>query len=148
MEQSKFEEFKKERYQKEITWYDKKAISNQKTYKSLQWILIIFSSITPILIAIDFGLTEHSNLKWIAVITAVIVAISASALRIFKFYDNWISYRNICETLKKEIHLYEAGIDEYSSSNDKEALFVQRVESLISRENSLWVTTHKNKKES
>ena len=30
----------------------------------------------------------------------------------------------------------------YDTVADKEALFVERVESLISRENTLWITTH------
>jgi len=45
--------------------------------------------------------------------------------------------------LKKEIQLYEAGIGEYANAEDKEALFVERVENLISRENTLWLSVHK-----
>ena len=49
---------------------------------------------------------------------------------------------------RKEIHFYNANIDAYEDIKDKEALFVERVESLISRENTLWISTHKeNKKE-
>jgi len=49
--------------------------------------------------------------------------------------------------LKKEIHFYRAGIDQYRDSEDKEALFVKRVEALISRENTLWLTTVKEKED-
>lgn len=141
MEQVKFQEFVEKRYKSQIKWYDEKAISNKKYHKNLQIILIVFSALTPVLIAIDFSLSEYVFLKWIAVITAVIVAISSSSLRIFKFYDNWTTFRNICETLKKEINFYDSNSGEYSNCNDKEALFVQNVESLISRENNLWKTS-------
>ena len=94
----------------------------------------------------DFGLTEYGFLKWIAVFTAVVVAILTGALRAFKYHENWINYRNICETLRKEIHLYDGDVGEYASTNDKESLFVERVESLISRENNLWLTTFKKDK--
>jgi len=49
--------------------------------------------------------------------------------------------------LKKEIHVLVAGIDEYKDSQDEEGLFVKRVEALISRENTLWLTTVKEKKD-
>jgi hypothetical protein len=35
----------------------------------------------------------------------------------------------------------DAGLDEYTDSQDKEGLFMKRVEALISRENTLWLTT-------
>ena len=143
MNKEEFDKYLKDRYQKQIEWYDKKAMSNQRRYSKLQWILIILSALTPVLIAIDFGLTEYSFLKWIAVVTAVIVAITAGVLRIFRYHDNWITYRTTSETLKKEIHLYTAGIGEYKDTKDKEAVFVQRVESLISQENTLWLTIFK-----
>ena len=73
----------------------------------------------------------------------MLVAIVASALKTFKFQENWINYRTTCETLKKEIHFYEAGIGEYANAEDKEVLFVERVENLISRENTLWLSVHK-----
>jgi len=143
LNKEEFEKYLKERYQNQIDWYEKKATSNQSRYSKLQWILIILSALTPVLIAIDFSLTEYSFLKWIAVITAVIVSISAGTLRIFKYHDNWITYRTTCETLKKEIHLYKAGIGDYANAKDKESVFVQRVESLISQENTLWLTVFK-----
>jgi len=143
LNKDEFEKYLKERYQDQIDWYEKKSSSNQSRYSKFQWTLIILSALTPVLIAIDFGFAEYSFLKWIAVITAVIVAICAGALRIFKYHDNWITYRTTSETLKKEIHLYNAGIGDYTNAKDKESVFVQRVESLISQENTLWLTVFK-----
>lgn len=52
----------------------------------------------------------------------------ATSLKTFKFEENWINYRTTCETLKKEINFFNAGIDEYKDSQDREGLFVKRVE--------------------
>jgi hypothetical protein len=71
------------------------------------------------------------------------VAILTAGLKAFKYQENWINYRTTCETLRKEKYFYEAGLGEYASAEDKEALFVDRVESLISRENTMWVSTHR-----
>ena len=60
-------------------------------------------------------------------------------LETFKLQENWINYRTICETLRKEIHYYNAGIGEYEHTDNKKKMFVQRVEAIISRENTLWL---------
>jgi hypothetical protein len=142
MDKEEFDKYLKERYEDQIKWYDAKSMLNQKRYRRLQWSTIILSALTPVLIAVDFGLPEYSYLTWISVVTAVIVAILTSALKTFNYHENWINYRTTCETLKKEIYLYNAGIGDYTNAKDKEALFVDRVESLISRENTLWITTY------
>ncbi len=142
MDIKKFEEYLANRYNKEITWYDNKAIRNQIIYSRMQFLLILFSSITPVTIAFSFGF-QIEYTKWISVISSVIVAICGSSLKIFKFHENWINYRTICETLRKEIHLYDGTVGDYGRATDKESLFIERVESLISRENTLWFTTLK-----
>jgi hypothetical protein len=78
---------------------------------------------------------------------SAIVAIAATFSRSFNFQENWINYRTISETLKKEIHYYDAKLSEYQGAEDPEALFVSRVENLISRENTTWVTCQKSTKE-
>jgi len=143
LDKKDFDEYVNGRYCDQIKWYDEKSNYNHSAYTKLQWTLIVFSAMTPVLIAISFGLSDYSYLKWIAVITAIIVTITSSVLRIFKFHENWITYRTTCETLKKEIHYYKANVGEYYNNKDKEATFVQRVESLISQENTLWLNVSK-----
>lgn len=142
MDKTEFKNYLDERYFKELKWYDQKSISNQRTYKILQWITIVFTSLTPILIALN-SMYESDYLLFGSITSAMIVAIVTALNRSFKFYDNWINYRTICETLKKEIHFHNARVDEYSNAEDPDSLFVKRVESLISRENTLWISSFK-----
>ena len=146
MDTDKFQKYIKERYHDQINWYDNKSLWNQKWYRRLQWGLIVFSAMTPVLIAIDWRLPTYPLLRWVPIVTSVLVAILASALKTFKFQENWLNYRTTCETLKKEIHFYEAGIGEYANAEDKETLFVERVENLISREHSLWIAHYNERK--
>jgi hypothetical protein len=140
LDKDTFEEYLENRYRDQVTWYDKKSVFNEKCFRRIQWGTIILSAVTPVSIAITFG-TSNDYAKWIPIITSFLVAVFASSQKAFKFEENWINYRTTCETLKKEIHLYEAGVGEYSTTEDREALFVQRVEGLISRENTLWLVT-------
>lgn len=144
MEDNEFKKYLNERYYPQIEWYDKKAIWNQKLYKIFQWGIIILASVTPILVIIgDTWIVGH----WSAVLTSCLVAIGAASLKTFKFQENWINYRTTCETLRKEIHYYNARVDDYGDSNDPMGLFIKRVEALISRENTLWLAVQKQKKE-
>ena len=104
--------------------------------------MIILSASLPVLIA-----SVPESRQWVTVILSILLAIGTAGLKTFKFQENWINYRTISETLKKEKHYYDADLDEYSEASDKDALFVDRVESLISKENTLWVTTHMHKKD-
>ena len=144
MDSEEFKKYLSDRYHPQIDWYDKKSIYNQRMYKRMQFFLIIFSSLTPILIIIE-KLEELESLGWlyrIPATTAVIVAIFTSLIKTFRFQENWINYRTTCETLKKELYYYEAALDEYEKVDNKESIFVRRVENLISRENTLWLSSN------
>jgi hypothetical protein len=140
MEREDFEEYLQDRYLTQIAWYDRRAGTNKIFYTIFQWFVIVISSIIPVLVV-----TLKGDLKWVTAVLGIFLAIGTSGLKSFKFQENWINYRTIAETLKKEKYFYIAGLEGYGDSSDREALFVERVESLISRENSLWISSHKPK---
>lgn len=140
MESSEFEKYLEDRYYPQIEWYDKKSIRNQKIYRILQWGVIILAAVTPVLVTIG-GTWE----RWSAVVISCLVAIGTASLKTFKYQENWINYRTTCETMTKEIHYYNAGIDDYKDTDDAMGVFVKRVEALISRENTVWLTAQNKK---
>lgn len=140
MEKKKFEEYLKDRYKGQINWYENRASKNKKCYTIVQWGVIVLSASLPVLIA-----TAPDSWLLITIVISILLAIGTAALKTFKFQENWINYRTISETLKKEEHFYDAGLGEYAKASDKEALFVDNVELIISRENNLWVMTHRRK---
>lgn len=147
MNKDDFQKYIDEKYYDQIKWYDEKSEKNKNLYEKFQFGLIIFSAITPVLIAIQMDPIISSYLKWFPIITSVFVAILASVLKTFKYQENWLNYRTISETLKKEIHFYNGNIDDYDGVEDKEALFIGRVESIISREKyTSWVNCFKEDK--
>jgi len=139
MNDKEFDKYLKERYYNQIEWYDTKAIWNQKAYKILQWGVIILSAITPVLVAIGSNLFE----RYLAVIISFLVAAGTTILKTFKYQENWINYRTTCETLRKEIYYFNAGIHEYENCDEPRKLFTKRVEELISRENTFWLAERK-----
>ncbi|MBC8490435.1 MAG: DUF4231 domain-containing protein [Bacteroidetes bacterium] len=75
------------------------------------------------------------------IIFSACVAAGLGILKFCKFEDLWHNYRTTCETLKKEMAHYKMQTDVYNSADDSDKLFVERVESIISKENIKWVST-------
>jgi len=142
MDADKFAEYLTSRFQDQITWYNDSASRNKLLYQIFQWSVIILSATVPVLVA-----SMPKKYQWFTIAVSIVLAIGTAALKTFRFQENWINYRTVSETLKKEKHFYDAGLDNYTNTDDREALFVERVESMISRENSMWVTMHQQKDE-
>lgn len=148
MTTDEFKAYLKKRYEYDLDWYDRKARRNKFIYNILQWILIILSAITPVLIELRMEIAIGSDrFVYVATIFGVLVAILTAGLKTFKYQESWINYRTTCETLRKEQYYYQARLGDYRDAADREAVFVDRVEALISRENTMWLTTRKPEKD-
>lgn len=127
------------RLEDQINWYDKKSMFNQKMYKRLVLVEIIFSVSIPFLAS--HANDENAVIKIIIGIIGVSIALIAGVINLYKYHENWISYRTTSETLKHEKYLFltKAGI--YKEKESKETPYnnlVQRIESIISKENTNW----------
>ena len=142
MEEEEFEKYLKGRYKCQVQWYDNTSAQNKRYYHWLQWKVIIISASVPVLVV-----SMPDRFKWITAILSIILAIATAALKVFKFQENWVNYRTIAESLKKEKHYYDAEAGEYATAKDKRQLFVEIVEALISRENTLWMTIHRRRED-
>ena len=142
MTDEQFDEYLKDRYQEQIDYYGSKAGWNKRIYNWFQWSVIIVSSLLPVLVV-----SIDAKYKLVAAGLSVVLAIGTSALKAFKFQENWLNYRQLAETLKQEKHFYDAEIGAYATAADKRATFVDRVESLLSRENAIWTNVHQQKEE-
>ena len=141
MEEEKFEKYLKERYEGQVKWYDKRSSRNKWYSQGFQWIAIIISALVPVLV------TLNPTQRWITITLSTVLAITTAALKTFKFEENWISYRTVAETLKKEKYYYDAGVTEYAAAEDRRRLFVEKVEALISSENTLWMAIQTKKED-
>jgi len=142
MTDEKFDEYLNERYLDQISYYGSKAGKNKRLYNWFQWTVIVVSAVLPVLVV-----SIREDYKWAAAGLSVVLAIGTSALKAFKFQENWMNFRQMAETLKQEKYFCEAGLGPYANSPDKRTTFVDRVETLISRENAIWINVHQQKEE-
>jgi hypothetical protein len=123
-----------QRLDHQIEWYSNKSQWNQKFFKRLRIVEILAASTIPFLTGY---VTEALAVKYSVGILAVMIAIISGVLALYAFQENWIGYRTTCESLKHEKYLYLTKSEPYHSS-DHFPLLVKRVETLISKENTMW----------
>ena len=138
-----FEKYLKERYQDQINWYQAKSAQNKKRYQMFQWGVIILSAIVPVLVTLEASV-KVSWFWWLTIVVSVLLAIGTAGVKTFKFQENWINFRSTVERLIQEKYFYDANAGDYSEASNKETLFVERVEALLSGENTNWVSTQKS----
>lgn len=123
-----------ERLEDQAGWYSKKSGWNQMCFKRLKVLEIIAAALIPFFAGINVSSIVTGGL-------GVVIVVLESLQGVYQFQSNWISYRSTAEALKHEKYLWQAKAGPYLKSENPDALFADRVESLLSTENSKWITT-------
>lgn len=128
-------EYLKTRMDDQISWYDKKSQYHQNWYKGLRIVEIISAASIPFLAGYIKDAEPHfqTAVGFLGLLIAVITAV----VSLCQFQENWVEYRTTCESLKHEKFLFLTKTDPYNIDMPF-PLLVQRVESMISKENTAW----------
>ena len=140
------EEYLKNRLDNQIDWYDRKSTQNQKTFKRLQVILIVAAAAIPLLSGYLGQEKPPAYLPYIIGGLGFLVTIITAILSLYKFQEIWTTYRSTCELLQHEKYLYLTKTNPYHAENAFN-LLVQRVEMLMSQENTGWAEIMKKTEE-
>ena len=76
----------------------------------------------------------------------LLIVIITGIVSLCKLQENWIEFRTTCESLTHEKYLFETKTEPYNTE-DPFLLLAQRVETLISKENTNWARYVTAKKE-
>lgn len=131
------EEYIKERVDDQAAWFSQKSQYNQKLFKRLRVAEVIFATAIPFL----SGHISDGDvvIKIVIGLFGAAIAIISGLLAIYKFQENWIQYRTICEALKREKLLFLTRTSPYDKQ-EPYPIFVKNIESLLSKENIAWAS--------
>jgi hypothetical protein len=124
-----------------IKWYDRKSGINKKAYQRSQFAQVVLASLITL-----SGVLGSTNLPWITLVVPTLgaaIAIISGSLGLYKFQENWLEYRTVSESLKHEKYLFLTKCEPYDGDKPFK-LLVNRVEHLISSENSNWAQNMQN----
>jgi hypothetical protein len=122
------------RLQSQIEWYDLRSQQNQRAYKRLKLLTIIFSAMIPLAPIAAPPLTVS--------VLGVCLIVFEGLQQLNQYHSLWLSYRATCESLRHEKYLFLARAAYYATAKSPRALLAERMESLISQEHAKWVTTN------
>ena len=144
----KAQDYVETRLEDQIHWYSAKSSKNQSRFKYFTFLQLICSLSIPILATNNFfkflpiQSPEMVNNITISIL-GLFVAFCTGILSLNKYQENWINYRTTAEDLKKEKFMFVTQSPPYNYSDDSFQVLVQRVESLISKENTGWGSIQK-----
>lgn len=130
MNQEVFQQFFKDRYQVELVHTKHRAVHYQWWSRKLELFLIVLSATTTILLAVSSFFKALPITPITAIVSAFVTAI-ATGMKALKTQEKWSFYQTLFNNLNNEYYDYKAQISAYEGVPDKEALFVERVQSLL-----------------
>lgn len=128
------QEYIRTRVDDQIGWFNKKSQQNQFYFKWLRIVEVILATVIPFL---SGHITNDNNFEVVIGITGIAIAIITGVLAIYKFQENWVNYRIVCETLTREKFLFLTKTTPYDKP-DSDKVFVKNIESILSKENDWW----------
>ncbi|MBN1929617.1 MAG: DUF4231 domain-containing protein [Chlorobiaceae bacterium] len=128
------EEYINSRVDDQIGWYDRKSQSAKSCFKWFRGAEIVAAAAIPLIAGFA---SEPFPVTLVLGILGASIAVISAAISLNQFQENWTEYRATCESLKHEKFLYLTRAEPYHEE-EPFRLFVQRVERLISKENSAW----------
>lgn len=129
------DEYIETRLNDQIKYYDNHSKSNKRWYILLRIIEIFSAASIPILSMFISDTTL--DLRVAVGIIGAIIAVITAIVSLCQFQENWVEYRTTCESLRHEKYLFTTKTEPYDLESSF-PLFVKRIESLISKENSNW----------
>jgi len=122
-----------QRLLEEQAWYSQKSRAARTGFKRIKVTEIVAAAMIPFL-------TGHTwpGITYVVGGLGVLITILEGLLHLNQYQENWTNYRNTSESLKHEKFLFLAKAGPYANIADPRAALAERVEALISQENSQW----------
>ena len=128
-----------ERLEDQARWYSQKSRSARKMFKGIKVTEILAAAFIPFLGSLPFEWLKP-HLVLVTGALGVLITILEGLLHLNQYQQNWTNYRSTAEALKHEKFLYLASAGPYANLPNPRALLAERIESLVSQENSQWIS--------
>jgi hypothetical protein len=125
------EQYLKERVNDQLNWHNHSASKARIKYVRIEWILIIFASLTPIFVVLNYNFPKDHWIQWVPLVSSALVAMLTGGMKTFRYDERYKKYRDITERLSKEKFqfLNSAGI--YYENEKANAVFIDTVERIL-----------------
>jgi hypothetical protein len=120
-----------DRVEDQINWYEANSTKNKNWFTSLKIVQLVCAAAVPVMASIHAAV-------WVTGGLGAVVVVVEGIQQLGQYQANWINYRSTVEALKHEKFLFLAGAGLYHAAGDPKRLLAERVETVISQENTKW----------
>ncbi len=137
------QDYIQKRVDNQIEWYQKKAAFNKFRYRIIEIIIIVSGALIPFINSVtifyptkDTQTVPYPSLLFISSLLGFIITIVTGFSKMEKYFESWTLYRTNAEVLIKEKFMYLNNAGQYSklSQEDRDKLFVENIEFILSSE--------------
>jgi hypothetical protein len=135
-------EYLNRRLEEQAAWHSKRSKRNKKSFYLVEITTLLAGALIPLINI--FNMDDYSR-RWLSGVLASISVVAVGISKLFKFQENWLSFRGVEEGLRREKELYLNGVGEYDLPIDQERLkrLVARVEGTIATTTSQFIDLHR-----
>ena len=123
-----------ERLEDQLGWYDRKSGHQKRWFQRLKVAQIVIAASIPVVAGVGAE-------AWITGTLGASIVVLEGFQQLFQFQQNWLGYRATAEALKHDKYLYLAQAGPYRDATVRDAVLAERVEALVSQEQSSWSAT-------
>ena len=129
----------KERLNYLFKWYTRKAEENKWRYNLYRTV----SYALPCMITLVSIYSFLFKVNWVSIISAtisVVLTFVSHRADHYRYYENWVRYRNTAEQLKRQTELFLNRCEPYDNKKDgeNEKLLASNIEAIAAEELSSW----------
>jgi uncharacterized protein DUF4231 len=135
-----------DRLEAQRKWHSDKAAWNRKRFYLTEMIALVAGSMIPIINVLDI---PDLPVRALSASLAALIVISTGISKLYKFQENWLTYREVAEVLKreKELYLYEVGDYDVRGDQQRSKMFVERIENILATTTSQYVSLQRAEQE-
>jgi hypothetical protein len=136
--ESKVERYLQGRWQSQKDYYSQRS----KQYKRWHQIFLLISTIGALIVPVLLSFSQVP--KILPIIISLMVSGALAVDNIFHFGDNWLSFRQTLEALKRERVYFETQVKPYADAQTAFHLFVEKNEEIMGKEGEGYFEIHKS----
>lgn len=134
-----------DRIESQRKWHSDKATSNKNRYYMTETITLVAGASIPVINVLN--VLPGRTLQFLSAALGAIIVISAGLAKLFKYQENWLNYRALAESLKREKELYLYKVGDYDREDERgEKILIERVENLLGTTTSQFVSIHRSER--
>jgi Protein of unknown function (DUF4231) len=139
--------YPRERIDAQIDWHSNRANWNKRRYYITEIITLVAAALIPVVNALE--MVSEPQLRMLSASLGALSVLALGVSKLFKFQENWLNYRALAETVRREKELFFNAVGDYDVPPERRnKKLVERIEIMLASTTSKFISIHKPERDS